>query len=143
MTRLNVVGAELARMKEVHAMTDVTGFGLLGHALEMARGAGVTVRLRLDDVPLLDQAESLVQAAYFTGASERNWSSYGDGVDLPVGLEDWRRRLLTDPQTSGGLLVACDADAAPGICSRIREGDPRAAIIGSVEVGDPIVVVEP
>ena len=143
MTRLNVVGAELARMKEVHAMTDVTGFGLLGHALEMARGAGVTVRLRLDDVPLLNQAESLVQAAYFTGASERNWSSHGDAVDLPKGLEDWRRRLLTDPQTSGGLLVACDADAAPGICSRIREGDPRAAIVGSVESGDPIVVVEP
>jgi selenide,water dikinase len=143
MTRLNVVGAELARMKEVHAMTDVTGFGLFGHALEMARGAGVTVRLRLDDVPLLDEAQSLVQAAYFTGASERNWSSYQDAVDLPVGLEDWRRRLLTDPQTSGGLLVACDADAAPAICSRIREGDPRAAIIGSVERGDPIVVVEP
>jgi selenide,water dikinase len=143
MTRLNVIGAELARMKEVHAMTDVTGFGLLGHALEMARGASVTVRLRLDDVPLLDQAESLVQAAYFTGASERNWSSYGDAVDLPGGLEDWRRRLLTDPQTSGGLLVACDADAAPGICSGIRKGDLRAAIIGSVEVGDPIVVVEP
>jgi selenide,water dikinase len=143
MTRLNVVGAELARMNEVHAMTDVTGFGLLGHALEMARGAGVTVRLRLHDVPLLDHAESLVHAAYFTGASERNWSSYGDAVDLPVGLEDWRRRLLTDPQTSGGLLVACDAEAAPGICSRIREGDPRAAIIGSVEVGDAIVVVKP
>jgi selenide,water dikinase len=123
-------------------MTDVTGFGLLGHALEMARGASVTVRLRLDDVPLLDQAESLVQAAYFTGASERNWSSYGDAVDLPGAIEDWRRRLLTDPQTSGGLLVACDPDAAPGICSRIQEGDPRAAIIGSVEAGEPIVAVQ-
>jgi selenide,water dikinase len=142
MTRLNVVGAELARMKDVHAMTDVTGFGLLGHALEMARGAGVTVRLRLDDVPLLDQAESLVRAAYFTGASERNWSSYGDGVDLPVGLEDWRRLLLTDPQTSGGLLVACDAQGAPAILARIREGDPHPAVIGSVEVGDPVVIVE-
>jgi selenide,water dikinase len=109
----------------------------------MALGAGVKVRLRLDAVPLLDQAESLVQATYFTGASERNWSSYGDGVDLPVGLEDWRRRLLTDPQTSGGLLLACDAEAAPRICSRIREGDPRAAIIGSVERGDPIIIVEP
>jgi len=143
MTRLNVIGAELAPMKDVHAMTDVTGFGLLGHALEMARGAGVTVRLRLDDVPLLVQAESLTRAGFVTGASERNWSSYRDGVDLPGGLEDWRRLLLTDPQTSGGLLVACDADAAPGICSCIREGDPLAAIIGSVEVGNPIVVVEP
>jgi selenide,water dikinase len=142
MTRLNVVGAELARMKEVHAMTDVTGFGLLGHALEMARGAGVTVRLRLHDVPLLAQAEGLVQAPYFTGASERNWSSYGNAVDLPANLEDWRRRLLTDPQTSGGLLIACDASAAPEILARIREGDPRAAIVGSVEPGDPIAAVD-
>jgi selenide, water dikinase len=143
MTRLNVIGADLARMKDVHAMTDVTGFGLLGHALEMARGAGVTVRLRLDDVPLLAEAESLTRAGFVTGASERNWSSYRDGVDLPVSLDDWRRLLLTDPQTSGGLLVACNVQAAPAILARIQESDPRAAIIGSVEVGNPIVIVEP
>jgi selenide,water dikinase len=142
MTRLNVVGAELAREEAIHAMTDVTGFGLLGHALEMARGAGVTVRLRLDDVPLLVQAESLARAGFVTGASHRNWASYAEAVSLPTGFEDWRRLLLTDPQTSGGLLVACDAQAAPAILTRIREGDPHAAIIGSVEVGDPIVVVE-
>jgi selenide,water dikinase len=142
MTRLNLVGADLARDEAVHAMTDVTGFGLLGHALEMARGAGVTVRLRLDDVPLLSQAEGLVQAGFVTGASERNWSSYGDAVDLPASLEDWRRRLLTDPQTSGGLLIACDPSSAPEILERIRKGDPRAAIVGSVEVGDPIVAVD-
>ena len=142
MTRLNVVGAELARMKEVHAMTDVTGFGLLGHALEMARGAGVTVRLRLDDVPLLTQAETLSRAGFVTGASHRNWASYSEAVTFPTGFEDWRRLLLTDPQTSGGLLVACDAQAAPSILARIREGDPRATIIGSVEVGDPIVIIE-
>jgi selenide,water dikinase len=124
-------------------MTDVTGFGLLGHALEMARGAGVTVRLRLDDVPLLAEAESLTRAGFVTGASERNWSSYRDGVDLPVSLDDWRRLLLTDPQTSGGLLVACNVQAAPAILARIQESDPRAAIIGSVEVGNPIVIVEP
>ncbi len=142
MTRLNVVGAELARLKEVHAMTDVTGFGLLGHALEMARGAGVAVRLRLDEVPLLAQAEDLARASFVTGASHRNWASYGEAVSLPTGFEDWRRLLLTDPQTSGGLLVACDAQAAPAILMRIREGDPRAAIVGSVKAGDPIVSVE-
>jgi selenide, water dikinase len=142
MTRLNVVGAELARMKEVHAMTDVTGFGLLGHALEMARGAGVTIRLRLDDVPLLAQAERLASADFFTGASHRNWASYGEATSLPKGLQDWRRLLLTDPQTSGGLLVACDVQAGPAILARIREGDPRATIVGSVEAGDPIVVVD-
>jgi selenide,water dikinase len=143
MTRLNVVGAELAHEESVHAMTDVTGFGLLGHALEMARGAGVTVRLRLDVAPMLKQAERLVQGGFSTGASERNWASYADAVVLPEGLEDWRRRLLTDPQTSGGLLVACDAVAAPGLCARIREGgDPEARIIGIVERGAPIVAVE-
>jgi selenide,water dikinase len=142
MTRLNIVGAELARRADVHAMTDVTGFGLLGHALEMARGAGLTVRLRIDDAPLLDQAETLARAGFVTGASHRNWESYGEAVCLPTGFEDWRRLLLTDPQTSGGLLVACDAQAAPAILARIREGDPRAAIVGSVEAGDPIVFVE-
>jgi selenide,water dikinase len=142
MTRLNVVGAELARDVVIHAMTDVTGFGLLGHALEMARGAGVTARLRLDHVPLLDQAETLARANFVTGASHRNWASYREAVSLPTAFEDWRRLLLTDPQTSGGLLIACDAQAAPAILTRIREGDPRAAIIGSVEAGDPVVVVE-
>src|SRR5580658_3164255 len=94
MTRLNVVGAELARMKDVHAMTDVTGFGLLGHALEMARGAGVTVRLRVDEAPLLDQAETLARAGFVTGASHRNWASYGEAVSLPTEFDDWRRLLL-------------------------------------------------
>jgi selenide,water dikinase len=143
MTRLNVVGADLAKDRQVHAMTDVTGFGLLGHALEMARGAGLTVRLRLDALPLLAQAESLVQAGYSTGASQRNWASCSEAVALPEGFADWRRRLLTDPQTSGGLLVACDAEAAPAICASIREGgDSQARIIGSVERGAPVVRVD-
>ena len=115
MTRLNVIGADLARDEAVHGMTDVTGFGLLGHALEMARGAGLTVRLRVDDAPLLAQAETLARAGFVTGASHRNWASYGEAVALPPAFEDWRRLLLTDPQTSGGLLVACGAQAAPAI----------------------------
>jgi len=142
MTRLNVVGADLALNEAVHGMTDVTGFGLLGHALEMARGAGLTVRLRAGGAPLLSQAETLVRAGFVTGASHRNWASYGDAVALPPGFEDWRRLLLTDPQTSGGLLVACDASAAPAILARIREGDPRAAIVGRAEPGEPVIVVE-
>jgi len=143
MTRLNAVGAELAREASVHAMTDVTGFGLLGHALEMARGAGLTVRLRLGSAPLLAHAEALVRAGHATGASQRNWASYGEAVVLPDDLEPWRRALLTDPQTSGGLLVACDAAAAPALCARIRAGgDARAEIVGTVESGAPQVVVE-
>ena len=142
MTRLNVVGADLARNEAVHGMTDVTGFGLLGHALEMARGAGLTLRLGVDDAPLLAQAESLARAGFVTGASHRNWASYGQSIVLPDGIEDWRRLLLTDPQTSGGLLVACDAEATPAILARIREGDPRAAIVGRAEPGEPRVIVE-
>jgi selenide,water dikinase len=102
----------------------------------------VTVRLRVDEAPLLDQAETLAHAGFVTGASHRNWASYGEAVSLPTEFDDWRRLLLADPQTSGGLLVACDALAAPAILARIREGDPRAAIVGSVEAGDPIVAVE-
>ena len=141
MTRLNVVGADLAQDAAVHAMTDVTGFGLLGHALEMAHGAGLTANLRLADLPVLRHAEALVQAGFATGASNRNWDSYGEAVMLPPGLPEWRRNLLTDPQTSGGLLVSCDAGAVEAICDRIRAGNPEARVIGTIEAGPPSVVV--
>ena len=107
-------------------------------------GAGVDrSALGSTSVPTLAQAESLAQAGFSTGASQRNWASYGEAVVLPEGLEEWRRRLLTDPQTSGGLLVACDAAAAPALCDRIRRGGyPQARIIGTVERGDPVVRVD-
>jgi selenide, water dikinase len=140
-TRLNVIGADLAQDRRVHAMTDVTGFGLLGHTLEMARGAGLTAVLSLNELPLMREAQSLLQAGFFTGASGRNWASYGDAVSLPPGLPDWRLTLLTDPQTSGGLLVACEPGAADEICESIRNGDPGARVIGQLEAGSPIVAV--
>ena len=102
-TLLNRVGRDLGRMPEVHAITDVTGFGLLGHALEMARGAGITLAIRDTDVPTLAAAGTLAERGFVTGASRRNWASYGAGVELPAGLPEWRRMLLADPQTSGGL----------------------------------------
>jgi selenide,water dikinase len=140
-TRLNVVGADLAQDPLVHAITDVTGFGLLGPALEMARGASKTVNLRLSDLPLRS-SETLVQAGFATGASGRNWASYCDAVSTPPGLAEWRRRLLTDPQTSGGLLVSCDAGAADAICGRIRAaGNPEARVTGNIAAGAPSVVV--
>ncbi|UPG92552.1 selenide, water dikinase SelD [Luteibacter aegosomatissinici] len=135
-TLLNRVGHVLAQDADVHAITDVTGFGLLGHAMEMARAGGV--RLRIDDsrVPLLTQAEALVGAGYITGASKRNWASYGDGVALSPALPAWRRDLLTDPQTSGGLLVACAAARADTILDAIKlAGYPLASIIGTVVEG--------
>jgi len=140
-TKLNTLGAKLAGRAGVHAVTDVTGFGLLGHALEMARGAGLTVELT-GPPPLLDGVEALAVAGVRTGASGRNWDSYGAGVDLPSGLADWRRDLLTDPQTSGGLLIAVAADQAQALLSLAQaEGFARAAVVGRVVEGLPRVRV--
>jgi selenide,water dikinase len=138
-TRLNTPGPDLARMPGVHAMTDVTGFGLAGHALEMARGAGATVRLSLAQVPLLARARELVGAGHVTGASGRNWSSYGASVTgrTPDALE---RALITDPQTSGGLLVACAPEAVADVLECFgRHGFAAASVVGDVVAGQPAV----
>jgi selenide,water dikinase len=137
-TLLNRIGHELAQDEDVHAITDVTGFGLLGHGLEMARGSGLRIRIEQARVPFLAQAEALAEAGYVTGASRRNWNSYGEGVSLPAALPAWRRDLLTDPQTSGGLLVACKAERAEAIRAAIEAaGYPRASIVGTVAQGEP------
>jgi selenide,water dikinase len=99
--------------------------------------------IRADDLPLLSEAAALAQEKYVTGASLRNWASYGKSVRLPDGLPDWRRHLLTDPQTSGGLLVACDADRAEDLRARIiAAGHPHASIIGHAAAGAPSIVIE-
>lgn len=137
-TLLNKVGAVLADDAAVHAVTDVTGFGLLGHALEMVRGSRLSLVIRLRDIPLLQEAERLARQGFVTGASARNWSSYGDAVALPQDLPDWQRALLTDPQTSGGLLVACEASQAKRLLQEIVDaGNPSARIIGHAEAGAP------
>lgn len=142
-TLLNRIGTELGANPAVSALTDVTGFGILGHALEMARGAGTTIRLNLHALPLLSQARALAQAGHVTGASHRNWKSYGEGVVLPEGLEDASRHVLTDPQTSGGLLVAVAPDSAEELVRHIRaSGYPLATVVGQVENGPARVVVE-
>jgi selenide,water dikinase len=134
-TKLNTLGAQLAGRAGVHAVTDVTGFGLLGHALEMARGSGLTVELAADP-PLLAGVEALAAAGVRTGASGRNWTSYGAFVDLPAGLPDAARDLLTDPQTSGGLLIAVAESEAPALLDLARaDGFDRAAIVGRVVPG--------
>lgn len=139
-TLLNKVGAALGQDADVHGITDVTGFGLLGHALEMARGSGVTLDIRYDRIPFLDEAAMLARDGFATGASQRNWASYGDGVVLPDGFPDSQRTLLTDPQTSGGLLVACAPERADEICASIRAaGYPLARIIGAASAGKGIV----
>jgi selenide,water dikinase len=142
MTLINRIGAELAKDGAVHAVTDVTGFGLLGHTLEMARGAGLALTVRAGDLAFLAEAEQLAQQGFVTGASGRNWASYGDSVVLPAGFPQWRRELLTDPQTSGGLLVACAPERAEAILATIvAAGHPHARIVGHVEAGEPAVTV--
>lgn len=141
-TLLNRIGADLAADEDVHAITDVTGFGLLGHALEMARGSGLVLTIRARDVPLLTQAETLARQGFVTGASHRNWASYGDCIILPATCPDWLRHLLSDPQTSGGLLIACAPQRAERIARTIRDaGYPEARVIGFAEAGSPVVAV--
>jgi len=139
-TLLNSIGSELAKDPDVHAMTDVTGFGLFGHALEMARGSNLTLVVNADEVPLLDETLSLLERGFITGASGRNWTSYGDGIVLPQDFPETRCNLFTDPQTSGGLLISCEAARASDILNQIRTaGYARASIIGAVESGSPVV----
>jgi selenide,water dikinase len=135
-TQLNTVGASLPGMAGVHAVTDVTGFGLLGHALEMARGAGVGIELEAAGPALLTGVEELARAGVRTGASTRNWASYSDGIVLPDGLEDWRRDVLTDPQTSGGLLISVSQAEADAVTALARShGFDAVRRVGRVVAG--------
>jgi selenide,water dikinase len=141
-TQLNTPGIRLSELDGVHALTDVTGYGLLGHLLEMCRGSKLAARLDADRIPILSAAGHLARAGYATGASERNWTSYGASVELPRDWPAWRLKLLTDPQTSGGLLVACDVATAPAVLNIFKEeGFQHAAQIGSLASGEPGVVV--
>ena len=141
-TRLNTPGIQLAEMEGVHALTDVTGYGLLGHLLEMCRGARLAARIDFDAVPVLSAARHLVGAGYVTGASDRNWASHGVDVTIAAGKPAWAAKMLTDPQTSGGLLVACDAATAPAVLELFRkEGFAQAAAIGRMEQGPARVTV--
>jgi selenide,water dikinase len=132
-TRLNTPGPELAALDGVHAMTDVTGFGLAGHALELARGAKRAVHIEWAGVPLLPGVRDLAGRGRITGASGRNWAAYAEQVQLPAGFTEADRALLTDPQTSGGLLVSCSAEAVAEVLDVFRRhGFGQAAVIGEV-----------
>ena len=135
-TQLNTVGRELADHPAVHAMTDVTGFGLLGHGLEIARASKVDVAITADALPLLATVEALARQGVRSGASGRNWASYGPAVTLPDGLEDWRRDILCDPQTSGGLLISVAPEAADAVLDLVRSrGFSFATRVGEVRPG--------
>jgi selenide,water dikinase len=142
-TRLNEVGHALAAVAPVHAMTDVTGFGLLGHGLEMCRGSRLRARIRFDALPLLDGVADLARVPYRTGAAGRNWSSYGQEVALASDTAEWQRDLLCDPQTSGGLLVAVAPEGAARVLDMLRAaGFGQAAAIGELRDGQPGIEVD-
>ena len=141
-TRLNAVGEALAKVAQVHAMTDVTGFGLLGHALEMCRGSGLGARVRFDALPLLDGVAELSCLSYRTGAAVRNWESYGENVVLGPEVAEWQRDVMCDPQTSGGLLVSVAPEGVAAVLEMLRSaGFDRAAVIGEMCEGAPGVEI--
>jgi selenide,water dikinase len=137
-TQLNTPGPELASLPGVHALTDVTGFGLAGHALELAKGAGLQVRIDWGSVPLLGGVRSLAGQGFITGASARNWAGYGADVALPAGFAAEDQALLTDPQTSGGLLVSCEPAAVGDVLAVFRRhGFEAAAAVGEAVAAVP------
>ena len=141
-TKLNTPGPELAELPGVHALTDVTGFGLGGHGLELARGAGLTVTLDWRKVPVIEGVRELAAAGHVTGASARNWAGYGADVQLPSDFDPVHQSLLTDPQTSGGLLVSCSPDSVDAVLAIFqRHGFGQAAVIGECTAGAPRLVV--
>ena len=132
-TQLNTPGPLLAALDGVHAITDVTGFGLAGHALEVARGSDTVVEIDWSRVPLIDGVEALADAGMVTGASGRNWAAYGAQVQLSADFGSVRQALLSDPQTSGGLLVSCAPEAVEAVLATFAaEGFAQAAVIGRV-----------
>ncbi len=141
-TQLNRVGTALAAIDGVHAMTDVTGFGLLGHLLEVCRGSGLAAQIDLARVPFIDTAAGFAREGVATGASARNWAGYGQAVRLGPTVAPWQQALLTDPQTSGGLLVSCAPEAAEAVLATFRAaGFDEAALIGALRAGEPCVGV--
>ncbi len=139
-TKLNTPGRHLSNLEGVHALTDVTGFGLLGHLNEIAKGSALAARLDMKSIPLLPGALELAQHGCVTGASGRNWAGYGKDITLTE-VDEAHKALLTDPQTSGGLLVACDAATVPAVLETFRaEGFEHAAVIGTLHAGSGIVV---
>jgi selenide,water dikinase len=140
-TQLNTAGADLAGIDGVNAMTDITGFGLLGHLLEITRASKLQARVEMSRLPLLPGVGELAQGGHVTGASLRNWDSYGAEVSL-TGIPDWQRALLTDPQTSGGLLVSCTPESRNAVLAVFSQhGFAAAAEIGQLQAGTDIRVV--
>jgi selenide,water dikinase len=136
-TQLNKPGAKFAALDGVHALTDITGFGLAGHTLEMARGAKLRAHIEWSKVPLVEGVQELAEQGYLTGASARNWAGYGAEITLSEGLPPLAKELISDPQTSGGLLVACAPEAVQEVLKTFTDaGFEFAAVVGHLAEGD-------
>lgn len=141
-TQLNTPGKDLSAIEGVHAITDVTGFGLLGHAREMALGAQLSARIHVSAIPFLPHVERLANEGFITGASGRNWAGYADDVQLSGTVSDVTKALLCDPQTSGGLLVACASDTVDQVLQIFHaQGFGQASVIGELAQGTPGIQV--
>lgn len=141
-TMLNKPGITLGQLEGVHAMTDVTGFGLLGHALEIARGSGLKIQLNLSAIPTIKDVHALIAQGYVTGASGRNWAGYGESVHCLSNYDGGWQVLLTDPQTSGGLLVSCSAETSEKVLEIFHlQGFTDACVIGELLEGKPVVEI--
>ncbi len=141
-TQLNTPGPALACLDGVHAMTDVTGFGLAGHLLEICKASQVAATLRFDALPLLPNALDYARRGFVTGASTRNLQSYGNLLTVADRLGEAERMLLADPQTSGGLLVSCAPEVVTEVLSIfLQQGFDHATVVGEVIDGLPRVVV--
>jgi selenide,water dikinase len=129
-------------MPDVHGLTDVTGFALLGHLLEICRGSQLSAEIDFAAVPVWSEALVLAKLGYSPGAAARNWKSYGHDVTLPAGMADWQKNLLCDPQTSGGLLVSCAPEAVDAVMQVFHaQGFADVCVIGSLQAGAAKVVV--
>ena len=141
-TKLNAVGAELAKLQGVHALTDVTGFGLVGHLFEICQGSNVTAKVGWNELPILPAATDYAERGYNTGAAGRNWQSFGQNVTLPDNLSDWQKNILADPQTSGGLMLSCAPERTNDVLELFREnGFADVTVIGKMGDGAPHVTV--
>jgi selenide,water dikinase len=141
-TKLNKPGVALSQLDKVHALTDVTGFGLAGHLLELCRGAKLSAQLQWDSIPMIAEAVKLVKEDIFTGASPRNWLGYGHEIQMASHLGAWQQNLLSDPQTSGGLLISCSSEVEDQVLEILRaDGFTRAQKIGHFVEGSGVTVI--
>ncbi|WP_137935917.1 selenide, water dikinase SelD [Chitinivorax sp. B] len=142
-TQLNRIGSILADNPAVRAITDVTGFGLLGHLLEVCRGSNLSARIVADQLPLLSAAVPLAQQGIGPGAIARNLASYGDSIYVAEQVPEWLQRMMADAQTSGGLLVSVVPDSAENVLAEFHAaGFAQASVIGTLQAGQPGISVQ-